>query len=434
MVTFLAVPGQIDASSRIGDASAAEPSADWKTLFAEAGLSDRQFSAVSPQSIPPVFADTRAAWNGAYPERPNVPIRIEAAANQAKPVFFDIVAPWSAPRNEERQFGTTSGERTGLVMRMVVSPLLILVATILAVRNLRLGRGDRRGATRLSMFLFAAGAISNALETGNLLVLTTRAPVLVLFVPGFAWLLYIALEPHVRRVWPETMIAWSRLLAGGLRDPLVGRDVLVGVLLAIGNALVLALHTTLRRWSGRPPQFPTGADGNPFDGMAASSDLLLGGRYALSRIIGSVMSIPAWGTVMSTFLVLLVLYALLRRRWLAIAALTLGLTVIFVAVHGGWLLGNAPADHFAPSLVDVGVFAATQAAIVVVAVRFGLLTMLIASFVSTLLNLVPIAVDASAPYASSSWMIVATVIALAISGWRTALDGRPMFGALFRVE
>jgi hypothetical protein len=168
--------------------------------------------------------------------------------------------------------------------------------------------------------------------------------------------------------------------------------------------------------------------------MAASSDLLLGGRYALSRIIGSVMSIPAWGTVMSTFLVLLVLYALLRRRWLAIAALTLGLTVIFVAVHGGWLLGNAPADHFAPSLVDVGVFAATQAAIVVVAVRFGLLTMLIASFVSTLLNLVPIAVDASAPYASSSWMIVATVIALAISGWRTALDGRPMFGALFRVE
>ena len=144
------------------------------------------------------------------------------------------------------------------------------------------------------------------------------------FVPAFVWLLYIALEPHLRRVWPETMIGWSRLLAGSVRDPLVGRDVLVGVLVAIGDGLILALHTLLRRWSGRPPQFPVGASSNPFDGMAASSDLLLGGRYALSRIIGSVMSIPVWGATMLTFLLLFVLYVLLRRRSLAIAAMILG--------------------------------------------------------------------------------------------------------------
>jgi serine/threonine-protein kinase len=305
---------------------------------------------------------------------------------------------------------------------------------MLAVRNLRLGRGDRRGATRLSIFLFAAGAISNALETGNLLVLATRGPMIVLFVPAFAWLLYIALEPHIRRVWPETMIGWSRLLAGSVRDPLVGRDVLVGVLVAIGNGLILALHTMLRRWSGQPPQFPTGADGNPFDGMPASNDLLLGGRYALSRIIGSVMSIPVWGTVMSTFLLLFVLYVLLRRRPLAIAAMSLGLTLIYVVAHGGWLLANAPADHFAPSMVDVVVFAATQTAVVLVAVHFGLLTMLIASFLSTLLTLLPIAVGSSVPYASSSLMIVATVLTLAIYGWRTALGGRPMFGAGFPAD
>ena len=62
-------------------------------------------------------------------------------------------------------------------------------------------------------------------------------------VPALVWLLYIALEPHLRRVWPETMIGWSRLLAGSVRDPLVGRDVLVGVLIAIGDGLILALHT-----------------------------------------------------------------------------------------------------------------------------------------------------------------------------------------------
>ena len=411
--------------------SLSRSASDWKPIFAEAGLAIAQFSPVRPRWIPPVFSETRAAWEGAYPERPDVPIRIEAAATLGKPVYFDIVAPWTAPRNEERQFGSTSGERTALLMRTVVGPLVTVVAMMLALRNLRLGRGDRRGATRLSMFLFAAGAMSNVLETGNLLVLATRGPMLVLFVPAFAWLLYIALEPHIRRVWPETMIGWSRLLAGSVRDPLVGRDVLVGVLVAIGNGLILALHTMLRRWSGRPPQFPTGADGNPFDGMPASNDLLLGGRYALSRIIGSVMSIPVWGTVMSTFLILFVLYVLLRRRPLAITAMSLGLTLIYVVAHGGWLLANAPADHFAPSMVDVVVFAAMQTAVVLVAVHFGLLTMLVASFVSTLLTLLPITVDSSVPYASSSLMIVATVVALAVYGWRTALGGRPMFGAAF---
>jgi hypothetical protein len=221
------------------------------------------------------------------------------------------------------------------------------------------------------------------------------------------------------------------LLAGSLRDPLVGRDVLVGVLVAIGNGLILALHTMLRRWSGRPTQFPTGADGNPFDGMPASSDLLLGGRYALSRIVGSVMSIPVWGTVMSTFLVLFVLYVLLRRRSLAIGAMSAGLTLVYVVAHGGWLLANAPADHFAPSFVDVALFAVMQTAVVLVAVRFGLLTLLIAAFVSTLLTLLPVAIDSSAPYASSSRMIVATVVALAAYGWRTALGGRPMFDVAF---
>ena len=40
---------------------------------------------------------------------------------------------------------------------------------------------------------------------------------------GFAWLIYISLEPHLRRVWPRTLISWTRLLSGQVRDPLVGR-------------------------------------------------------------------------------------------------------------------------------------------------------------------------------------------------------------------
>ena len=430
LVSLLAVPVQIETPQEGGGAPTSTPAADWQSVFTEAGLPVAQFSPVQPRWIPPIFADARAAWEGAYPERPDVPIRIEAAANLGRPVYFEIVAPWTRPRNEDAEPGNTSGERVGLLMRTVVGPFISVVAVLLALRNLRLGRGDRRGAMRLSMFLLAAGVASNALETGDLLMLT-RGPVLVFYVPAFVWLLYIALEPHLRRVWPETMIGWSRLLAGSPRDPLVGRDVLVGVLVAIGAALSLALHTLLRIWLGRPLQFPVGASSNPFDGMAASSDLLLGGRYALSRIIGSVMSIPVWGGTMLPFLLLFVLYVLFRRRSLAMAAMILGYTVNYVVTHGGWLLANAPADHFAPSVADVVLFAAFQTAIVLVAVRSGLLTTLVAWLVSVLLTLLPIAVDSSVPYASSSRLIVATVIALAAYGWHTALAGRPMFGAVF---
>jgi hypothetical protein len=434
LVSVLAVPVQIDTPDGAPEASAAAPSADWKSLFREAGLQIAQFSPIQPRWIPPIFADARAAWEGTYPDRPDVPIRIEAAAARGRPVYFEIAAPWTRPRNEDPQPGNTSGERVGLLMRTVVGPFLSVVAMLLALRNLRLGRGDRRGAMRLSLLLFAAGVASNALETGDLSGLN-RGPTLVLFVPAFVWLLYIALEPHIRRIWPETMIGWSRLLAGNVRDPLVGRDVLVGVLIAIGDGLMLALHTLVRRWSGRPPQFPVGASSNPFDGMAASSDLLLGGRYALSRVIGSVMSIPVWGQTMLPFLLLLMFYLLFRRRSLAMAAMILAYTVNYVVTHGGWLLTNSPADHFDPSFADVVLFVAVQTAVVLVAVRFGLLTMLVAQFVSVLLMLLPIVIDSSVPYASSSRLIVGTVLALAAYGWHTALAGRPIFGGLIsRVE
>ena len=42
------------------------------------------------------------------------------------------------------------------------------------------------------------------------------------------WLLYMAFEPYVRRFWPTLLIGWTRLLSGQVRDPLVGRDILVG--------------------------------------------------------------------------------------------------------------------------------------------------------------------------------------------------------------
>jgi eukaryotic-like serine/threonine-protein kinase len=422
LVSLLAVRD----SNNDADEHASSAATGWSRVFSEAGLPIERFSPVTPRSIPPVYADARAAWSGAYPERLDVPITIEAAALEGRPVYFEIFAPWTRPHNEGIQPGTTSGERVSLLIRTVVSPLALGVALVLAVRNLRLARGDRRGAMRVALFMGAAGMVSVVLESGNLDGLS-RGPTLVFFVPAAMWVLYIALEPHLRRIWPGVMIGWSRLLAGQVRDPLVGRDILVGVLVAIGNGLVMAVHAALRRWSGHVPSFPTGASADPFVGMAASSDFLLGGRYAVSRVVGALTNIPALIGTMATFLLLFVLFVVFRRRFVAIAVMLTLLTGFYIVAHGGWLLANAPPDHFRPSPGDAVLFAIVQSAVVAVAIRFGLLTMLVASILSGLLTTVPIVLSSSPPYAASSWLVVGAVLGLAVYGWYTALAGRHSF-------
>ena len=55
--------------------------------------------------------------------------------------------------------------------------------------------------------------------------------------PSIAWLAYLGIEPWIRRHWPASLISWSRLLAGSFRDPLVGRDVLLGAAFGVGGAI-----------------------------------------------------------------------------------------------------------------------------------------------------------------------------------------------------
>ena len=68
------------------------------------------------------------------------------------------------------------------------------------------------------------------------------------FIGVTVWLYYLAVEPFVRRRWPHLLIAWTRLLSGGYRDPLIGAQLLTGG--AFGVALVV-LERHLRRVPGR---------------------------------------------------------------------------------------------------------------------------------------------------------------------------------------
>src|SRR5207237_9972644 len=92
------------------------------------------------------------------------------------------------------------------------------------------------------------------------------------------WLVYMALEPYVRRYSPDMLMSWNRLLSGRFRDPRVGRDILVGI--AAGLAVVLFGYAVIvvLPLLGYPPPPPRGMN-------SQSLEFLLTTRRALSTLL-----------------------------------------------------------------------------------------------------------------------------------------------------
>lgn len=94
----------------------------------------------------------------------------------------------------------------------------MICSGLLALRNVRLGRGDRKGAFRLAGFLlvvfflrwlFSSHHVATEAEAFNFITGVQS----ILYWTFFFWVVYLAFEPFVRRRWPGRIVSWSRLLA-----------------------------------------------------------------------------------------------------------------------------------------------------------------------------------------------------------------------------
>src|SRR5215475_75647 len=188
---------------------------------------------------------------------------------------------------------------------------------MLTWRNWRQGRSDRRGAFRLTVFVFLAHIVS--VMVGSPVIVNNLAH--LYFPASLVWVAYLGLEPYVRRRWPTTLISWSRLLAGRFRDPLVGRDVLFGLLIGIVFNLIRVLFMYIST--------------NPFDFSPINETLLKGlsgGRLAAGNLVFFAV-LPVVGAPIS-LRILFLLRLLARRDWLAVVLFAL----IFVPTDytGNW--------------------------------------------------------------------------------------------------
>ena len=222
---------------------------DWSTALGAAGLDATQLRPGKPRWTAPVDSDAKRAWDGSYADQADVSFHIEAAAFRGKPVWFAVLGGWYQPHAPE--LPPPSGLSGVIWTTLVIGSAMMVALVAMARRNLRLGRSDRKGAVRLAVITYfglATALLVRADHTASLVdevALVMNIGVQAGFFGLDVWLIYIAFEPFGRRRWPQLMISWSRLLAGRLRDPMVGRDLLLGMLGGITMVLVIQLSIAL---------------------------------------------------------------------------------------------------------------------------------------------------------------------------------------------
>ncbi|HEY2151040.1 MAG TPA: serine/threonine-protein kinase, partial [Vicinamibacterales bacterium] len=407
---FHAVPPQFDPDPVV-DGKAEAPR--WSTLFDAAGLSMSEFTPTTPEWTPRGFADTRAAWEGPLPDAPAFKVRVEAAAYRGRPVSFLMVGQWSRA-SRMVPLKRTAVQTVLNALEVVVLVVLICGALLLARHNLKAKRADTRGAGRLAGFVLTGYAVTWLISAHHLpdfsLELTSFMKYYADVLLGAALLLviYLALEPYVRRFWPDSVLGWTRLMSGHLRDPRVGRDILIGCSFAVALTVLEVFYKV------SPPLFGFPA---PTPDFASDIGTLAGVSVLVHRIWDIAMS----GLFTSMFAVLgfVLLRLIFRRNSIATAAafVVLGLVQAQTALNSGTSLWIAALFQ-----VCLILFIVTWVA------RCGLLVSVVAFSVEQVLDDLPLTTAVSHWSATTSNVTLVLVIALTLFGFYASRAGQPLFG------
>ncbi|MBZ5500239.1 MAG: hypothetical protein LAP85_27915 [Acidobacteriia bacterium] len=282
---------------------------------------------------------------------------------------------------------------------------------LLARRNLRMGRGDRPGAARLAFFAFGMSEIAwvfgeHHVPTAGELTRLIMSAGSALFSAGALWLVYVAMEPFVRHRWPGSLVAWNRLLAGSLRDPLVGRDLLVGCIGGVAWVVLNYLMYPVATWFGAPQV-------QPWSGMNLGTLYLFSGVHAIVAGVSGLLIQCAIAGFLFLFL-LFMLRVLLRRTWAAAIAWS-----VITATMWGFAWKSLP--------IELIFFALINGVALFILKRFGLVANAAQTLFGSLLFGFPITTHLSAWYSGIGLKGLGLLLAMTLYAFHTSLGGRPLF-------
>jgi serine/threonine-protein kinase len=392
---FLIVPPNVDTAT-------AHAGVNWEPFLRAAG-----YDAPSLTTAMPVWAaaivdargesfvdsDSKSAWLTKDGHR------VEAASYHGRPVFFSVITPELAQLATAKARPPFLPEQLAFAMLLFFLIVIPIAAIALARINLRRRRGDRAGALRVALFCQTAvfiGLTFRAHHPMNFVDewrLTSWHTAQATFSALIIALMYLALEPIVRRRWPQILISWTRLLSGKITDPMIGRDVLLG---AAASAVVIGTWQMTRIVSGNIF----------FDNVAALGPA----RFVVSTVADTLAEALLRG------LGLVILFVLLRAvirqdNWAAVA------TALMIAVM---TLGDTTGP---PALRAYYALIASFTG-VILARQLGMLAVMSYVFFVLIQQRVPLTFDTDAWYFARSAIVIAFLIAIAAAAFRISVGGK----------
>ena len=224
------------------------------------------------------------------------------------------------------------------------------------------------------------------------------------------YIVYLALEPFVRRSWPTLLVGWTRLLSGRIRDPIVGRDLLAGVTFGVVIGVFYLLLPLVSVWVGRPEPIPHQAQ------------IWLGPRDLVEGLLGSL------NNGLQNGLIFVLEFAMVRDFLLRLArrlgpqrASEISTPIAIVAVtfvnmltsqNDWWLITTLSTIETAVTLI--------------VMLRIGLFATIVMFVVDTVIQRIPLTLDATKFFASQGWFALALVSGLGVLGfWMARQQASP---------
>jgi serine/threonine-protein kinase len=380
-------------------AKAVEPAA----VFHAAGLDMAAFSETPPQFLPVHAADQTHAWKGPHPKIPNLDLTVDMATWKGRVTEAKVEFDWKQPGASESGQSQTAQVR-GIVL-LVLMAMGVLAAVLLARRNWKLGRTDRKGALRIATAVFFLGMIAwlgtvHAVPSDSMFSLFFASAATWLGSGIAIWLLYLALEPSVRARWPHSLVTWNRLLAGRWLDAQVGAHILIGA--AVGSA-VWTTASVVDGYTGNT----MGGSG----GLAAT----LGARQWIAFQAGGLSGVLFTGLVF--FFALTGVRQLVKKD---VAAAILA-ALFFTFVSGGAL--NSP-NWKAKFAIYFGMFAV----LLFVLLRYGLVAIIAAACFIDSLDAITLGADWKTWYAPAGLATVTMLLGIAIFAFWRSLGRRELIG------
>ena len=371
-------------------------------VFRAVGLDRTNFTEIAPAFVPAGAADELHAWKGPHPKIPNLDLTVEMAAWKGRLTTVHVVDNWKGDPPPGPAHSVTSQVRG--IIQLVMAASGVLAAILLARRNWRLGRIDRKGALRIGIARFLMGmaiwiGTVHAVPSSDMITLAISSFATWLGWGAALWLLYLALEPAVRAHWPHSLVTWNRLLAGQWKDAQVASHFLIGA--AVGAAVWTTASVV--EFSSEP-------------GMAGASGInaALDTRHWIAAQTATLAGDLFVGLL--CFFALTGLRYLVKRDWIAamIAAMFFTFSSSGKFTSSNWEVKTA-------------IYLFVFGVLLMVLLRYGLVTIVAAAFFIDSFDSLGLGGDWKAWYAPAGLATTALLAGIAVYAFWRSLGTRELF-------